>query len=110
MNFIKKYFLRPFELSFTFKGRTSRKEYWIFIVFWNNIFLTFLYNRDTLGENFGFLFTISLIIYLLINISLLVRRMHDLDKSGFWILIPILSIFLALFPGDEKENKYGPPV
>lgn len=37
-----------------------------------------------------------------------VRRMHDVGKSGFFILIPIYSLILALTEGEANENQYGP--
>lgn len=36
-----------------------------------------------------------------------VRRMHDVGKSGWFLLIPIYSLILALTNGEEGENEYG---
>ncbi|MCJ7520058.1 MAG: DUF805 domain-containing protein, partial [Anaerolineaceae bacterium] len=37
-----------------------------------------------------------------------VRRMHDTDHSGWWILVPIVNIVFALIEGTKGDNKYGP--
>jgi len=37
-----------------------------------------------------------------------VRRMHDVGKSGWFILIPIYNFILAVTNGEEKDNEYGP--
>lgn len=52
-----------------------------------------------------------------ISISLSVRRWHDLNKSGWWLLInliPVLGwiyslVMLGFMPGDSGSNSYGPP-
>jgi len=37
-----------------------------------------------------------------------VRRMHDVGKSGWFVLVPIYNIILVLSEGDQGENTYGP--
>lgn len=51
----------------------------------------------------------------LFSVSLSVRRLHDIGLGGWWWLIigiPIVNFFFLLFlavkPGQNKENKYGP--
>ena len=59
---------------------------------------------------------VALIIWL-IGLSLSVRRWHDLNKSGWWILVNIIPIIgwiyslvmLGFMPGDQGHNSYGPP-
>jgi uncharacterized membrane protein YhaH (DUF805 family) len=36
-----------------------------------------------------------------------VRRMHDVGKSGWFILIPIYNLVLACTEGDHGDNEYG---
>lgn len=52
---------------------------------------------------------------LIINVSLEVRRLHDLDKSGWWCLISLipvinlaLAIYLIFFKGTDGPNRFGP--
>ena len=48
------------------------------------------------------------------GISVIVRRLHDINKSGWWMLIvfTIVGIIVLLFwecqQGDEGENRFGP--
>lgn len=37
-----------------------------------------------------------------------IRRMHDTDHSGWWILAPILNIILAASDGTRGYNRFGP--
>jgi uncharacterized membrane protein YhaH (DUF805 family) len=42
------------------------------------------------------------------SIAVGVRRMHDVGKSGWFLLIPIYNLILALSEGEKGDNKYGP--
>ena len=42
------------------------------------------------------------------TISVAIRRMHDVGKSGWFILIPIYNLILAIREGDKGANEYGP--
>ncbi|MBD2038845.1 DUF805 domain-containing protein, partial [Leptolyngbya sp. FACHB-321] len=37
-----------------------------------------------------------------------VRRMHDTEHSGWWLLVPIVNLVFAVTPGTTGENKFGP--
>ena len=37
-----------------------------------------------------------------------VKRMHDVDKSGWFLLIPVYNLILVLMPGTEGPNRFGP--
>jgi len=95
-----------------FTGRARRSEYWYFVLFnfLNSILtsmmdLTFgLYNPET---GYGVINTIYAALVLVPAIAVGVRRMHDVGKSGWYFLIPLYNIFLAVRPGDTGENKYG---
>jgi uncharacterized membrane protein YhaH (DUF805 family) len=91
-----------FQRYFDFSGRSSRSEYW----WW-----------------FLFSFIAGLIpfvgwVLLIPNIAIGVRRLHDINKTGWWILfallffwllfIPVLLLlYLATRPSDQGDNKYG---
>lgn len=36
------------------------------------------------------------------------RRMHDTDRSGIWLLVPVVSWFLLFADGTDGENRFGP--
>lgn len=86
-----------------FKGRASRSAYWWWALFYivYNFVLT-----NLLGDNLGGLLTIAL---LLPSIAVAVRRMHDIGRSGWWILFPIVNLIFALTPTKQESNQWGPP-
>ncbi len=101
-----------------FSGRASRKEYWSFVGFFI-ILSTILGFVDGLMGNFdeesgfGLISGIFILGSLLPSISVGVRRLHDINKSGWWILlslIPFVNIWiliLFLFKGDSDNNRFG---
>ena len=107
-----------FQKYAVFSGRARRKEYWRFILI--SIVLSFVLGfidglvgmatATPLGL-LGLIFTIAIIIP---SFSVAVRRLHDLDRSGWWILIsfvPILGFLLfiyLMFDGTHGENRFGP--
>ncbi|MFM7510314.1 MAG: DUF805 domain-containing protein [Bacteroidota bacterium] len=99
------YYLNVLRNYATFSGRASRKEYWMFVLF--NIIVSF-----AVGFICGLLLvpeaaTIYTLAVLIPSIAVSVRRMHDVDKSGWFILIPIYNLILACTEGTKGENKYG---
>ncbi len=95
-----------------FKGRARRTEYWMFVLF-NiifNIVTSVLDNVLGLASIDGngpinLIYTLAILIP---SLAVAVRRMHDVGKSGWFILIPIYNLVLAATNGDAGENKYGP--
>ncbi|MDB4089184.1 DUF805 domain-containing protein [Flavobacteriales bacterium] len=116
-----------------FSGRARRKEYWMFILFsivfsiglsiFDEIFgLTygetyssnesgFTYTYSTEGGILSSLFSLLLLIP---NLAVSVRRLHDVNKSGWMLLvafIPLVGIIwlIVLFAteGDKGSNQYG---
>ncbi len=51
--------------------------------------------------------TIYSVAVLIPGISVAVRRMHDVGKSGWFVLIPIYNIILACTNGNTGDNEYG---
>ena len=103
-----------------FNGRARRKEYWMCVLF-NYIFTMSAAILDNIlgiemeGTFYGPLYFIYALVVLVPGLSVLVRRLHDINKSGwmfFIILIPIGGVIwllvLLCFEGDQGENKYGP--
>ena len=97
----------------TFSGRARRKEYWMFTLFSLIVSILLTVIDASVGlfdaqSGRGAISTIYSIAVLLPSISVGVRRMHDVGKSGWFILIPIYNLILALTEGESKENEYGP--
>ena len=93
-----------------FKGRASRQEYWMFVLF-NFIFLIALSFIEVFlfGLYSSILSNIYTLAILVPSIAVGVRRMHDTGKSGWFLLIPIYNLILAVTSGESGENQYGSP-
>jgi len=109
--FTKKYF--------DFKGRASRSEFWLYVLFYYSFtailyIIGFKFNSDfIIGLGLLFYFIIGLIPF----ISVTTRRLHDINKTGFAqfiVLIPFLGILILIIwcvtEGEKKKNFYGPPI
>lgn len=102
-----------------FKGRARRQEYWYFAIF--NIIASIILVVIDVGTGnfneevgFGLLSGIYTLGILLPGIAVSIRRLHDTNRSGWWLLIslvPIIgSIVLLVFmiqAGTSGENQYG---
>ena len=91
-----------------FKGRASRQEYWMFVLF-NFIFLIALSFIEVFlfGLYSSILSDLYVLALLVPSIAVGVRRMHDTGKSGWFLLIPIYNFILAVTQGESNSNKYG---
>ena len=96
-----------------FEGRASRSEFWWFVLFYMivAIALSFLAGLiPGVGKIFGILLMVFYIGSIVPFIALAARRMHDTDHSGWFQLIPIYSLYLAIIEGTKGENRFGAPV
>ena len=107
----------------TFSGRATRSEYWYFVLIYS-ITYTILIGIDfaigtfskQLMENgsfLGYLSTAYSLVLFLPSLAVTVRRLHDINKSGLWvlfILVPIIGFILLvvyLCTNSKEDNKYG---
>ena len=107
------YFLDAYKQFANFDGRASRKQYWMFYLFYliGYIFFAII---DGLLRTGGLFIALFALVSLLPNIAIITRRLHDIDKSGWWqlvIFVPIIgAIVLLVFlvmKGTETENRFG---
>ena len=99
------WYLRVLQNYAVFNGRARRKEYWMFVLF--NMIISFLFGFLDGFLGLGYLSSIYSLIVFIPSIAVMIRRVHEVGKSGWFCLIPIYNLILALTPGDEGENKYG---
>ncbi len=101
-----------FNKYFDFESRSSRKEFWYWQLFRILMFLSITF-IESLGLS-GILF-ISNFIFLIPEIAVSIRRLHDINKSGWWILLTITIIgiipltYFYCIKGDDGVNDYGQP-
>lgn len=92
-----------------FQGRARRKEYWMFFLY--NILVSFILgfiegvvSGPQATGALGGLYSLAILIP---SIAAGVRRMHDVGKSGWFILIPIYNFILMVTEGQRGANEYG---
>lgn len=97
-----------------FNGRASRTEYWTFTLVNAAISIgLILVERAFGGHGSGFLSTIFGFGVLIPGIAVLIRRLHDTDRSGWWALLAVLPlanlVLLAFmfFDGTQGTNRFG---
>ena len=117
-----------FDNYVNFSGRASRSAYWWWVLFGVLVSLVtrvldgLIGSNIVRGDQFGTEVSLGIIsslvglALLLPSIAVLVRRLHDTDRSGWWywiIIIPIIGwlvlIFFLASAGSPGENRYGSP-
>ena len=103
-----------------FEGRARRKEYWSFVLF--NVLISIalgvidrLTGNVNLETGLGLLSGIYGLGVMIPGMAVSVRRLHDTDRSGWWLLItfvPVLGaivfFYFMVIDGNPERNDYGP--
>jgi len=113
--------LMPLKRYADFSGRSRRKEYWMFVlgIFIAAIVLSIVEGilglSGMVGGVYGPLTTILLLAVIIPGIAVQVRRFHDQDKSGWFVLLALIpfvgSIAVLVFmclEGTKGPNRFGP--
>lgn len=113
------YFLKALRQYADFSGRARRMEYWMFVLF-NLIFAIVAAVLDTLigfasEGGFGVISSLYSLAMIIPGLAVSVRRLHDVGKSGWMILIALIPLIgsiwlLVLYFTDSQPgaNQYGP--
>jgi uncharacterized membrane protein YhaH (DUF805 family) len=106
-----------FQKYVTWQGRATRSEFWWFALFvfaGNMILSAGSVSMMSFGSGGGILNAVFAIGTFLPYISVLVRRLHDTDKSGWWFwigLVPmvgwIILIVILATEGTKSENRFA---
>lgn len=111
-------FVNAIKKSFDFKGRSRRREFWMFMLIASvlagglTIIETLL--ELQLAQDIGILSTIFALTIAAPTVSVTIRRLHDTGRSGWWsllYLVPVIGwitlIAFTLFNSDLGANAYG---
>ncbi|NIF19295.1 DUF805 domain-containing protein [Pantoea sp. Cy-639] len=90
-----------------FKGRARRKEYWMFVLINLLITIAIGYIDNILGTTplLGLVYNLAI---LLPSIAVAVRRLHDNNHRGWWLLVPIVGLVFLIQDGTPGNNRFGP--
>lgn len=109
MSFLSETILTTLSKPFNIKGRASRIEYWTFFLLITPIFIPLYAYKP---KHFLYL----LLILSPFGIPLSIRRLHDINKSGFWLFLnfipllgPLFLFYWSCLASDPNENSYGMP-
>ncbi len=114
------YYISVLKRYAVFSGRARRAEYWYFVLFnaivgiaiqiLFTVLATVAHNKNI--ANIAFLYTLAVLIP---SFAVAVRRLHDTNRSGWWMLISLIPFIgvVALFvfmllDSQTGSNKYGP--
>ena len=111
----------------TFTGRASRAEYWwwflaviilmVVLGLVDGAVIAPLLGFDVFAENAGRpLSLLASLVLLLPAIAVSIRRLHDIDRTGWWLLlglVPVIGFLVLLYfyvqKGDAGPNRFGEP-
>lgn len=88
-----------------FSGRSTRREYWMFFVV--SLGISIVLSILEVVLSFDYLSDIYSLAIFLPSLGVAIRRMHDINESGWFCIIPFYNLYLAAQPGTKGSNKYG---
>lgn len=107
-----KWYIEVLRKYAVFSGRARRKEYWMFFLFNIIVAVVLGFVEGILGiapeSGQSVLVSIYQLAILIPAIAVGVRRMHDTDHSGWWLLLPIVNFVFAVTEGRRGDNRFGP--
>ena len=106
------WYLDTLKKSAIFTGRSSRREFWMFILFNLMVVLVLGLIEEILGltreSDRGVLTSFFQLAMLIPSIAVGARRMHDTDHSGWWSIVPVVNLIFAVTKGTRGDNRFGP--
>lgn len=111
-----KYLLDPLVKHYAdFSGRANRKQFWLYALWLIVVYMVIGVVAAVLGEKAGNAIIVLVWLALIVpNLAMIVRRLHDTDRSGWWVLISLLPLIgglilfvFELLPGTPGENRFG---
>lgn len=99
----------------TFNGRLSRTQYWQFQISLIIVVIVATFIGTVISDSLGeVVMVLVLFAHLIPSFGTAVRRLHDRNMSGWWVLIQfvptvgsIVLVILLLMGGDKWANRYG---
>ena len=104
-----------------FTGRASQRDYWMYTLVIILIYIALMVlisigGDSIVGKLFNLVYIVFALAMLLPSLAVTARRLHDVDKSGWWMLLNLVPIanlyllYLLIIRGTPGPNRFGPPV
>jgi uncharacterized membrane protein YhaH (DUF805 family) len=107
------WYLKVLKQYADFKGRARRKEYWMFVLFLY-IFYAVCAGLDFLLGTYTIISLLYMLAFLIPNLAVVVRRLHDVGKGGGWIFISCVPLIGAIWllillcsDSEQGNNRFG---
>ena len=96
-----------------FSGRTTRKDFWMFMLFFYLFYFIAAFLDGLIGtfdyeEAIGLISGLYSLALLVPLIAIEIRRNHDANRSGWFVLLPFYNLYLCFVPTHSEENDWGP--
>ena len=101
---------------FSFKGRINRAKWWLahLLVFVVSCFIYLI--TASLGDTAAVIVLLLAILSFWVHLAINIKRWHDRDKSGWWVLIELIPLIgsiwalveLGFLKGTYGKNRFGP--
>lgn len=107
------WFITALKKYAVFSGRSRRSEYWYFALFYSIIYIALALIDSASAHPPGLLVHILALALFIPFLAVSVRRLHDTDRSGWWVLIGLIPfgvIALIVFyvqDGGPGRNRFG---
>ncbi len=120
-NYFMNYYIQVLKKYAVFSGRARRKEYWMFVLINALVYIVLFLIDNAAGtvvgegeDRVGIITTIYGLAVLIPGLAVSVRRLHDTDRTGWFVLLAlipfvgaIILIVLACQDSTPGDNKYG---
>ncbi|NAW86895.1 DUF805 domain-containing protein [Photobacterium halotolerans] len=95
-------------------GRARRREYWMFCLINALLSYLFFFIGEAINDDYA-LFAVYTSLTVIPSLMVTVRRLHDTNRSGWWMLVAfvpligaIIGLSVMMEAGTSGENDYGP--
>ena len=110
----------PLKKFMQFEGRSRRKEYWSFFLLTLAAYVVAMTVDGIIGMSgliggvYGPLMLLTALFFIIPSFSVGIRRLHDTDRSGWWLLLAfvpfiggLILLYFFILEGTRGPNKYG---
>ena len=109
-------YLGTWKKYFIYETRASRFEYWLFYLTNLAIYLVLAIAGGNVAFSKNIFLTAFAVASFIPELTAAIRRLHDSNRSGWWILISVIPIigwiiiiYMLIQPSDQQANRFGEP-